>query len=183
MEEASKVLMDLPKGKLLVALDKRGESYIVPMEMLRLLMGDDFVLENVRSGSTSVRLLPAEYLAIAGTTPGHTTPFETKGYRDIMVMILNPVWVTNPTDMLATWTFTDNDTTFYNIMNVDSADMTQICLCGDGDTSVFFLRSDSTGHNMPPIPSHDSRYKLRLTFTPAGSAESKNIEVTVFGVR
>lgn len=180
LQELQAELLRKDKGQILIKTEYRGKSIAIPIELAGMIGKESGLMEHNQHNSEL--LLPAANLAIAATTAVHTAPFSTKGYRWILVLITNPIWSTNPTDIVATFSFTLDGTTFYSLLNPNGAVKSQACLTADGVTGCFFIMGDQFGDDLGAFPSHTAALKIRITLTPAGTAESQNVEIIVYGI-
>lgn len=137
-------------------------------------------------------LLAAEDVAIAGTTVVRTTAFETNGHRYLVVNIHNPAWTTNPTGLTMGIENSNDafDTVSRSVRGADAAVIVQNIDYADSTQSTYVVPTLAIvgalgATNMiecVPMPNINASHMARLVFTPAGSAESKNINVEVIGI-
>ena len=126
-------------------------------------------------------LIENALIPIEGTTVAYSEWFHPKGYRYLFITLKNPVWVTNPTGLTIKIEWTPDETDKYLLMDSTNSAIAQAIGYADSTTLCYFL-SYSAQNNRLPYPCPRSTDKIRLKFTPTGTAESKSITLNVFGV-
>lgn len=183
-QELKTILENAEVGQLLYRIEKRGTSYVLPAEFLSHISSDHKFLKRAEGEV----LLAAEDRPIQGTNVVQTSDFHTKGYRYLIMTVTNPVWAQNPASITCKLLFvTTGGGTGYRLH--DPAGPAEVVIAelnvADSTTSVYILSMVNPGdkfHTSVPFPDIGSDMTIAIEFTPAGTAEAQNIEITIYGM-
>lgn len=121
-----------------------------------------------------------------------TLAFRTRGYQYLLVMVVNPTWVTNPATLTMTVQYSNDafDTVVANLVGMDAVAIAQTMSVVDAAVYCFFLQTGiqagavAAGNNPSCCPFPDTENTvIRLMMTPTGAGiTAEDITVCVWGV-
>lgn len=195
--EAQALLLTKGHSKLKVTLEMDGGNYELTLDQLDalgLILNDLGILKHKTDTYGAIKVSTAHKgevlvsgsVAIAATTVVYSTWFETKGYKHLFLVVTNAIaWSTNPTSIGLGIQFTHDDgTTKYVLRDSAAAVLNQALNPDDATVSCYFLTTQDYNEAVgsAPFPNTDDTTKIRLVFTPVGTAESQSIGYKIYGL-
>jgi len=137
-------------------------------------------------------LLQDDAVAVDGGVAVPSTAFQTRGWQNLWVTIVNPTWATNPATLTAALRLSTDafDTEDFVVVALDGVEIVQNLVITDAYHQAFVLTCMSnagaiaaTNTPLPiPVPDIDGM-TARILFTPTGAGvTTETMTVNVYGV-
>ena len=183
-QELIEIARNKVPGQLLTRVEVKGSSIVLPQELLKYIGSDSKFLKK----PVGELLLPTEARPIQGTNVVISSEFHSKGYRHLIMTVTNPVWAQNPASINAALLFSiSSGGTGFRLQDPAGPSEAVIATLNiaDSTSSVYVLSMCNPGDKFlsaVPIPDIGESMTIAIEFTPTGTAEAQNIDITVYGI-